>query len=95
MDSRLFAEIWVIWVTLKAVKLPSIDPRFPKSRLSVVSVATTMFPENVGQPPIADASPAFWMVVVGASHCAKETVSSRMAHVIKVWGQRIHPVLVT
>ena len=73
---RLFAEISVIWVTLNAVKLPLTAPRFPKSRLSVVPVATTISPEYVGQPPRADASPAFWMVVVGlAQFCADETVS--------------------
>lgn len=35
---------------------------------SVVPVAMAMLPEKVEQPESADASPAFWMVVVAALH---------------------------
>ena len=58
------------WSTLVTSRLPSTAWRSPKSRSSVVPVATAMVPEYVEHEPRAEASPAFWMVVVPPlPHC--------------------------
>jgi len=63
---RVEPEREVMPVTLLAIKLPWIFWIPSRAMLSVVPVAMAMLPVKVVQPERADASPAFWMVVVEA-----------------------------